>query len=98
MMIEFLGLFLLLFGITVRIIGRRIRAVANVPGWVGDSAHFGLGMLASGFDPVHAYVTSFVYVAYQIVDYLLHRDRVDLDIATYLSGYVSGVLGRMFVI
>lgn len=93
-MIEFLGLFLLLFGITVRVIGRRIRAMANI----GDSAHFGLGMLASGFDPVHAYVTTFVYVAYQIVDYLLHRDRVDLDIATYLSGYVSGVLGRTFVI
>lgn len=97
-MIEFLGLFLLFFGITVRVIGRRIRAVSEMPGWVGDSAHFGLGMLASGFDPVHAYVTSFVYVVYQIVDYLLHRDRVDLDIATYLSGYVSGVLGRTFVI
>lgn len=96
MMIEFLGLVLLFFGITVRVIGRKIRAVSNVPGWVGDSAHFGLGMLASGFDPVHAYVTTFVYVAYQIVDYLLHRDRVEL--AVYLSGYVSGVLGRTFVI
>lgn len=98
MMIEFLGIFFIFFGITVRIIGRKIRAVANMPGWVGDSAHFGLGMLASGFEPVHAYITSFVYVAYQIVDYSLNRDRVDLDIATYLSGYVSGVLGRTFVI
>lgn len=97
-MIEFLGLFFLFFGITVRIIGRKIRAVSNVPGWVGDSTHFGLGMLASGFDPVHAYIITFTYIAYQIVDYLLHGDRVDLDIATYLSGYVSGVLGRTFVI
>jgi len=97
-MIEFLGLFFLFFGITVRIIGRKIRAAANVPGWVGHSAHFGLGMLASGFEPVHAYVATFTYVAYQIADYLLTRDRVDLDIATYLSGYVSGVLGRTFVI
>lgn len=97
-MIEFLGLFFLSFGITVRIIGRKIRAVADMPGWVGDSTHFGLGMLVSGFEPVHAYVTTFTYVVYQIVDYLLSRDRVDLDIATYLSGYVSGILGRTFVI
>ena len=95
MIVEFIALFLIGFGIASRA-AKRITA-KELPTYVTDSSHFGLGMLTATLDPVMAFVVSHVFLVYEIVAYVVKRDSVDKDILTFLSGLVSGILGRTWL-
>ena len=81
-----------LFGIYVvsrRMI--RLRAVSSVPWFVGDSAHFGLGLFVSRLDLGWAVLVSVLYLVYEVFDYVVSRDTAGKDVAVYLGGLVSGL-------
>ena len=95
MIVEFIALFLIGFGIASRVAKRVV--VKELPTYVTDSSHFGLGMLAATLDPVMAFTVSHIFLIYEIVTYVVKRDSVDKDIMTYLAGLVSGILGRTWL-
>ena len=93
-------IFLSFFLFGMYVVGRftvRFRAVSNMPTYVTDSAHFGLGLFVSRLSVEWAVLVSVLYVVYQVVSYVVKRDTVDKDVALYLSGLVSG-LGYGFVV
>ncbi|AML61181.1 hypothetical protein A0E62_gp35 [Pyrobaculum filamentous virus 1] len=77
-------------------ITRRYKAL-SVP-YATDSAHFALGMLASTLDAYKMYAVIVMYLVYQFASYIVKRDTVDKDIAVFLSGYVSGIVGGAWLL
>ncbi len=85
----FLSLFL--FGVWIaRKLLVRVRAMSNVPSYIGDSVHFALGLFASRQDVAVAFLISWLYVMYQVLDYVENKSTVSKDVATYLAGLATG--------
>ncbi len=89
-----LALFLsyLLFGLWVGSkVAVRARLMSDVPPAVGDSLHFALGLFASRLDAPFAFLVSWLYMMYEVFDYVEKRDTVSKDIVTYLAGVAAGL-------
>ena len=69
----------------------RFRAVSGVPWWAGDPVHFGVGLFVSRLDPMWAWLVSVLYLYYQVFDWLVNRDSVHRDVATFLAGVLAGL-------
>jgi len=69
----------------------RYRVVSNVPWWVGDPVHFGVGAFVSRLTIEWAWLVTTVYIAYQVFDWLVNRDMVAKDIGMFLAGVLVGL-------
>jgi len=71
----------------------RFRVVSNVPWYLGDPVHFGLGMFVTRVDVAYAVLISALYIVYQ-----LWSDRRAKDVAAYTAGIVAGLGGSYILI
>ena len=69
----------------------KVRAVSNVPWWVGDPVHFGVGLFIARLPVEWAWLVSVIYLYYQVFDWLVNRDNVNKDVATFLAGVLAGL-------
>jgi len=69
----------------------KVRAVSSVPWWVGDPVHFGVGLFVSRLPVEWAWLVVVLYLYYQVFDWLVNRDAVHKDVATFLAGVLAGL-------
>jgi len=89
-LVTFIAFFL--FGLYIA--GRlavKYRIVSSVPWWVGDPVHFGVGLFVARLPVEWAWLVSVLYLYYQVFDWLVNRDAVHKDVATFLAGVLVGL-------
>ena len=69
----------------------KVRAVSDIPWWVGDPVHFGAGLFITRVDPTWAWLISALYVTYQVLDWKISQSNAAKDIAAYLAGVLAGL-------
>jgi len=90
-LITFIAFFLFGLYVAGRLYFRRVRAVSDVPWWVGDPVHFGVGAFVTRLPVEWAWLVSVIYLYYQVFDWFIHRDTVVKDVGTFLAGLVTGL-------
>jgi len=69
----------------------RVRAVSDVPWWVGDPVHFGVGLFVARLPVEWAWLVSVLYLVYQLLDWRMNGSNPVKDVATFLAGVVAGL-------
>jgi len=89
-----LATFIAFFLFGLYIAGRlavKVRAVSGIPWWAGDPVHFGVGLFTARLPVEWAWLVVALYLYYQVFDWLVNRDNVHKDVATFLAGVLAGL-------
>jgi hypothetical protein len=69
----------------------RVKALSDVPWWVGDPVHFGVGAFITRLPAEWAWLIAVLYVVYQVFDWRLNGSNPVKDVGTFLAGVVAGL-------
>jgi len=89
--ITFISFFIFGFYLAGRLYFRRVKALSNVPWWVGDPVHGAVGMFASRLPVEWAWLVSVLYVVYQVFDWRIKGSDAAKDVGTFLAGVLVGL-------
>jgi hypothetical protein len=73
-----------------RLYFKRVKAVSNVPWWVGDPVHGAVGAFVTRLPVEWAWLISVLYVTYQLLDWKVNGSDPVKDIGVYMGGMIIG--------
>jgi len=89
--ITFISFFIFGLYLAGRLYFRRVKALSEVPWWVGDPVHGAVGMFVSRLSIEWAWLVAVMYVVYQVLDWRLNGSNAAKDVATFLGGLLVGL-------
>jgi hypothetical protein len=89
--VTFIAFFLFGLYLAGRLYFKKVRALGDVPWWVGDPVHFGVGAFITRLTVEWAWLVSVLYVVYQVLDWRINQSNAAKDVGTFLSGLVVGL-------
>jgi hypothetical protein len=89
--ITFTAFFLFGLYLAGRLYFRKVKALSNVPWWVGDPVHFGVGAFVTRLPIEWAWLVSVLYFVYQLLDWRINQSNAAKDIGVFLAGVVTGL-------
>jgi hypothetical protein len=89
--ITFISFFIFGFYLAGRLYFRRVKALSEVPWWVGDPVHGAVGMFVSRLSVEWAWLVAVMYVVYQVLDWRINGSDAAKDVATFLGGLLVGL-------
>jgi hypothetical protein len=96
-------LIIILIGLFFNLISLKIARIQELdeklPIPVTDTTHIGVGAFVANLttsNPLAAIIGFILYITYQILDFIVHKDTIDKDFLTFAIGFFGALGYRQF--